>query len=213
MTQAPAHRLQQVQHHIHPRAFSSTPSAANMSGKSELTSRVKDAPGNKPVPRSHRASATDCTEHWEDEEHLEQNKKDFLEFRAQHNKAPSSSPGGSASGGSDSDLHGSVPGGMKRGRGANLPGTGNVSKKAKSEGGDPASLPRGDKTRVPGVGQHVQWKHGKGFAKGEVVEVLYKEKEIEGKKAAASNEDPRLVLKTESSGRLAVHKPEDCYFD
>lgn len=184
-----------------------------MSGKSSLTSRTKDAPGNKPVAKSHRAAAKDCTEHWEDEEHLEQNKKDFQEFRAQHNKSKSSSSGGSASAGSDSDLHGEVPGGMKRGRGANLPGGGNPSKKAKSEERDPSGLPRGDKTRVPSVGQHVHWKHGKGYAKGEVVEVLYEEKEVEGKKAEASKEDPRLVLKTDSSGKLAVHKPEDCYFD
>jgi hypothetical protein len=211
MTHAPAKRLQQVQHHIHPRTYiTASPRQAKMSSKSELTSRAKDLPGNKPVAKSHRASATDCTEHWEDEEHLEQNKKDFQEFRAQHNKSSSS---GSASGGSDSDLHGEVPGGMKRGRGANLPGTGNPSKKAKGEERDPSSLPRGDKTRVPNVGQHVHWKHGKGFAKGEVVEVLYEEKEVEGKKAEASKEDPRLVLKTDSSGKVAVHKPEDCYFD
>lgn len=212
MTHARANRLQQVQHHIQLRAFTASPLHANMSSQSSLTSRAKDAPGNKPVPKSHRASAKDCTEHWEDEEHLEQNKKDFQEFRAQHNKA-SSSPAGSASGGSDSDLHGEVPGGMKRGRGANLPATGNPSKKVKSEERDPAGLPRGDKTRVPRVGQHVHWKHGKGYAKGEVVEVLYEDKEVEGKKAEASKEDPRLVLKTDSSGKLAVHKPEDCYFD
>ncbi|KAF3040065.1 hypothetical protein E8E12_004157 [Didymella heteroderae] len=181
-----------------------------MTSQAELTSRAKDAPGNKPVAKSHRAAAKDCTEHWEDEEHLEQNKKAFQEFRAQHKKSKSSS-GGSASGGSDSDLHGEVPGGMKRGRGANLPTY--PSKKAKSEERDPSGLPRGDKTRVPSVGQHVHWKHGKGYAKGEVVEVLYEDREVEGKKAEASKEDPRLLLKTQSSGKLAVHKPEDCYFD
>jgi hypothetical protein len=212
MTHAPAIRLQQIQHHIQPHAFSTSPAHTEMSTKSPLTSRTKHAPGNKPVAKSHRASAKDCTEHWEDEEHLEQNKKDFQEFRAHHNKS-STSPAGSASGGSDSDLHGEVPSGMKRGRGANLPASGNPSKKAKSEERDPSGLPRGDKTRVPSVGQHVHWKHGKGFAKGEVVEVLYEEKEVEGKKAEASKEDPRLVLKTDSSGKLAVHKPEDCYFD
>ncbi|KAF2622046.1 hypothetical protein BU25DRAFT_415569 [Macroventuria anomochaeta] len=178
-------------------------------GESELVSRTKDAPGNKPVEKSHRVNAKDCTEHWEDEEHLEQNKKDFQEFRAQHKK--SSSFGGSASGGSDFGDHGEVPGGMKRGRGANQ--VGNQSKKAKSEERDPSGLPRGDKTRVPSVGQHVHWKYGKGYAKGEVVEVLYEEKEVEGKKAEASKEDPRLVLKTDSSGKLALHKPEDVYFD
>lgn len=180
--------------------------------ESELTSRIKkDAPGAKPVEKSHRSNAKDCTEYWEDEEHLEQNKKDFQEFRAQHNQ--SSSPGASASGGSEfsSGDHGEVPGGMKRGRGANQ--VGNQSKKPRSENGDASHLPTGDKTRVPAVGQSVQWKSGQGYAKGEVVEVLYEEKEVEGKKADASKEDPRLVLKTESSGRISVHKPEDVYFD
>ncbi|KZM25568.1 uncharacterized protein EKO05_0001882 [Ascochyta rabiei] len=169
---------------------------------------IKDAPGARPVDKSHRSNAKDCTEHWEDEEHLEQNKKDFQEFRA-HDNQPSS-PGGSASAGSDSGDHGEVPGGMKRGRGANQAGS--QSKKAKSEEADASRLPRGDKTRVPAVGQQVQWKSGKGYAKGEVVEVLYETKEVEGQKAEASREDPRLVLKTDSSGRLAVHKPEDVYF-
>ena len=180
-------------------------------GSSELVSRTKDAPGNKPVEKSHRANAKDCTAFWEDEEHLEQNMKDFQEFRAHHNN--SHPTGDSASNGSNSGDHGEVPGGMKRGRGANQ--AGNQSKKTKSEDRDkdPSKLPRGDKTRVPGVGQHVHWKSGNGYAKGEVVEVLYEEKEVEGQKAEASKEDPRVVVKTDSSGKPAVHKPEDVYFD
>ncbi|KAJ4986019.1 hypothetical protein SVAN01_08497 [Stagonosporopsis vannaccii] len=207
--------LLQLSNHLQLRASTNTSMPATRQQdqtESSLASRTKDAPGNKPVERSHRASATDCTQHWEDEEHLEQNKKDFQEFRAARRKSSSSGGSAAASGGSDaSGDHGEVPGGMKRGRGANQ--AGNQNKKAKSEERDPSGLPRGDKTRVPSVGQYVHWKHGKGFAKGEVVEVLYEEKEVEGQKAEASKEDPRLVLKTESSGRVAVHKPEDVYFD
>ena len=129
---------------------------------------------------------------------MEQNKKDFQEFRAAARKSSSASDGSAASGGSGStDDHGEVPGGMKRGRGANQAGS--QSKKAKSEERDPSGLPRGDKTRVPGVGQHVHWKYGKGYSNGQ--------------KAEASKEDPRLVLKSDSTGKLAVHKPEDVYFD
>ncbi|KAF1925356.1 uncharacterized protein M421DRAFT_423911, partial [Didymella exigua CBS 183.55] len=205
VTRAPAIRLRKVQFLTHHRALSSTSTP-----QSKMPStRQQDAPGNTPVQKSHRATAQNCTEHWEDEEHLEQNKKHFQEFRAQRSKS-SSAGSASGSGGSDSDLHGDVPGGMKRGRGANQ--AGGQSKKAKSAETDPSGLPRGDKTRVPKVGQHVHWKYGKGYAKGEVVEVLYEKKEIEGKKAEASKEDPRLVLKANSSGKLAVHKPEDCYF-
>jgi hypothetical protein len=187
-------------------------SIASRTKNDKSTEGSKDAPGAKPVEKSHRSGAKDCTEHWEDEEHLEQNKKDFQEFRASHNK--SSASGGSQSGGSDSGAsgdHGEVAGGMKRGRGANQ--AGKPRKKTKSEDGDASHLPTGDKTRVPNVGQKVQWKSGRGFARGEVVEVLYEEKEVEGQKADASKEDPRLVLKTDSSGKIAVHKPEDVYFD
>jgi hypothetical protein len=42
--------------------------------------------------------------------------------------------------------------------------------------------------------------------------VLYENKEVAGQKAEASKEDPRLVLKADSTGKLAVHKPEDVYF-
>ena len=219
MTTTSTTRLQQLQQHLQSHPFTTTsklkmPTTRQQEnkGESELTSRLKkDAAGAKPVEKSHRSNAKDCTEYWEDEEHLEQNKKHFQEFRAQHNK--SSSSGTSASGGSDSGSgdHGEVPGGMKRGRGANQ--AGNQSKKPKSENGDASYLPTGDKTRVPAVGQNVQWKSGQGYAKGEVVEVLYEEKEVEGEKVEASKEEPRLVLKTESSGRISVHKPEDVHFD
>lgn len=219
MTITSTTRLQQLQHHLQPRLFATAtkpkmPTTRQQDNKveSELTSRMKkDVPGAKPVEKSHRSNAKDCTEFWEDEDHLEQNKKDFQEFRTQHHK--SSPSGTSAASGSDSGSgdHGEVPGGMKRGRGANQ--VGNQSKKPRSENGDMSHLPTGDKTRVPAVGQSVQWKSGQGYAKGEVVEVLYEEKEVEGEKVEASKEDPRLVLETESSGKISVHKPEDVYFD
>ena len=43
-------------------------------------------------------------------------------------------------------------------------------------------------------------------------EIAYEEKEVEGKKVKASKEDPRIVLKSESSGKVAIHKPEAVYF-
>jgi hypothetical protein len=225
-----------VPFHLHPRTFITTtqlemPTTRNQESKEEsqhgsIASRTKndksaqsdkkDAPGAKPVKKSYRSDAKDCTEHWEDEEHLEQNKKDFQEFREHYRK--SSASGGSQSDGSVSGTsgdHGEVPSGMKRGRGANQ--AGKPRKKTKSENGDgkydTPDLSRGDKTRVPTVGQKVQWESVPGFVHGEVVEILYENKEVEGKKVEASKEDPRIVLKSDSYDKLAVHKPEDVYFD
>ncbi|KAH6638436.1 hypothetical protein C7974DRAFT_451825 [Boeremia exigua] len=169
---------------------------------STLTSRSKPAAGGK----SHRASATNCMQHWEDAEHLASNQAAFLEFRRQSSDA--SVPASDASGTSDSTSgdHGPVHPAMKRGRGANQ--IGNTSKKAKSAGG----LAKGDKTRVPRVGQEVFFDHG-GKEGGEVVEVLYEEKVVGGEKAEASKEDPRLVVKKGEGEEGEVWKPEDVWFD
>ena len=102
--------------------------------------------------------------------------------------------------------------GKKRGRGANAEAP---SKKQKSAGGkhDEPIGAAGDKTRVPKKGQKVQWHSLPGYVDGEVVEVLYEEKTVDGKSVKASKEDPRVVLKSESSGKICVHKPEAVYFD
>jgi hypothetical protein len=71
---------------------------------------------------------------------------------------------------------------------------------------------QGSAERLPEVGQQVEWKALPGFVDGEVVEVLREEKEVDGKNVKASEEDPRLVLKSNKSGKICVHKPEAVYF-
>lgn len=67
---------------------------------------------------------------------------------------------------------------------------------------------------LPKKGQKVTWKAMPGWVPGELVEVLTKDKEVEGKKVKASKEDPRLVLKSHGpSGKIAVHKPSAVWFD
>jgi len=66
---------------------------------------------------------------------------------------------------------------------------------------------------VPQKGQKVQWHSLPGYIDGEVVEVVYNETKVEGKKIKASKEDPRVVLKSASSGKVCVHRPEAVYFD
>ncbi|KAK4988087.1 hypothetical protein LTR50_004203 [Elasticomyces elasticus] len=70
----------------------------------------------------------------------------------------------------------------------------------------------GSKGRLPKKGQRVQWKSLSGYVDGEVVEVATEEKEVDGKKVNASEDDPRVVLKSISSGKIAVHKPEAVFF-
>ncbi|KEQ76027.1 hypothetical protein M436DRAFT_39529 [Aureobasidium namibiae CBS 147.97] len=73
--------------------------------------------------------------------------------------------------------------------------------------GEPASS-----SRLPRENQTVHWKTLGNWTKGTVQEIAYEEKEVDGKKVKASKEDPRIVLKSESSGKVAVHKPEAVYF-
>lgn len=71
---------------------------------------------------------------------------------------------------------------------------------------------RGSAGRLPEVGQQVEWKALPGFVGGEVVEILREEREVDGKTVRASGGDPRLVLRSNKSGKICVHKPEAVYF-
>lgn len=145
--------------------------------------------------------AKDCTEHWDDADHLEANQKEYQEFQKSNRKTG----------------HAAVEdeGGSKRGRGANAAAASSPNKKQKTGAGahDEPTGSAGDKTRVPKKGQKVQWKALPGYVDGEVVEIVYEEKKVDGKNVKASKEDPRIVLKSDSSGKICVHKPEAVYFD
>ncbi|KAL5481042.1 hypothetical protein ACEPAI_9983 [Sanghuangporus weigelae] len=80
-------------------------------------------------------------------------------------------------------------------------------KKDDEEHGEPASA-----TRLPKEGQHVFWRATPGWVEGTVVEICHSEKEVDGKHVKASQDDPRIVLKSAKSGKTAVHKPEAVYF-
>lgn len=80
---------------------------------------------------------------------------------------------------------------------------------------DKAEAPaeQGSNDRLPKKGQQVHWKAMPGWVDGEVVEIVTKQKTVEGKQIKASEDDPRLVLKSNSSGKICVHKPDNIYFD
>jgi len=86
-----------------------------------------------------------------------------------------------------------------------------VHKEGTSKGaeqyGDPSGI-----DRLPEEGQKVHWRAASGWCEGTVLEILYEEKEVAGRKAKASQNDPRIVLKSAKSGKSAVHKPGAVYF-
>lgn len=67
--------------------------------------------------------------------------------------------------------------------------------------------------RLPKVGQQVHWKALPGYMDGEVVEILKEEKDVEGKTFKVSEDDPRIVLKSNKLGKICVHKADAVYFD
>ena len=67
--------------------------------------------------------------------------------------------------------------------------------------------------RLPKKGQQAHWKALPGWVDGKVVEVLKKGKKVDGKDVKASKDEPKIVLKSNSSGKICVHKVDNCYFD
>jgi hypothetical protein len=145
-----------------------------------------------------KKSNTDCTTQWDDPDHMENDQREYQKFLESNRKSRSPSQ----------DDH---PG-KKRGRGANAEVPNKKQKGAGGKRGEPIGA-AGDKTRVPKKGQKVQWHSLPGYVNGEVVEVVYEEKTVDGKSVKASKEDPRVVLRSDSSGKICVHKPEAVYFD
>ncbi len=146
---------------------------------------------------SRYSTCNDCTG-WEDPDHLERNLQEYKRFK-ENNKTQNKESKGQHD---TKSTHG-----QKRGLGANAETSNKKSKLDEPRGA------AGDKTRVPRIGQKVQWHALPGYVDGEVVEVVYEGKEVEGKKIKASKEDPRIVLRSFSSGKICVHKPEVVYFD
>lgn len=114
--------------------------------------------------------------------------------------------------------------GQKRGRGRPAQPASNKKQKANSGKGkqsgkatpkktsEPPAKP-GSKERLPKKGQKVHWHSLPGYIEGVVVEVAYEDKEVEGKRIRGKEDDPRIVLKSSGSGKIASHKPEVVFFD
>lgn len=73
--------------------------------------------------------------------------------------------------------------------------------------------PRGSNNRLPEKGQKAFWKAMPGIVDGTVEEVLKKGKNVAGKQVKASEDDPKIILKSAKSGKICVHKPDACFYD
>ncbi|KAM3415320.1 hypothetical protein BST61_g8849 [Cercospora zeina] len=76
-----------------------------------------------------------------------------------------------------------------------------------------APAQQGSKDRLPKEGQQVQWLAMPGYVDGKVKEILKKSKKVDGKQVKASADDPKVVLVSNKSGKICIHKPEACYYD
>jgi hypothetical protein len=162
------------------------------------------------VQKSMKA-ATDCTQHWEDDEFYKNGQAEYQKFKesqkqiAKDNEKDRSTP--SRARGQENE---EPP--KKRGRGANQIQIGTSKKQKNGGNSEGSSGTAGDITRVPEKKQKVQWKMPSGLVDGEVVEVVYEEKKVDGKTVKGSKEDPRVVVKSISTGKTAIHRPEAVYF-
>lgn len=58
-------------------------------------------------------------------------------------------------------------------------------------------------------GDEVEWDSSGGSSTGEVVEKVTTETKVKGHTAKASKEEPQFKVKSEKSGKEAVHKAEE----
>ena len=56
-------------------------------------------------------------------------------------------------------------------------------------------------------GDHVTWKSHGGQAEGTVERAITEDTEASGRKVRASPDDPQYEVRSEKSGKTAVHKP------
>ncbi|MEO3801563.1 DUF2945 domain-containing protein [Nonomuraea sp. B1E8] len=63
------------------------------------------------------------------------------------------------------------------------------------------------KKKEPAEGDEVTWRSHGSTAKGKVEKKLTKRQKEAGRTVAASPEEPQYVVRSEKSGKKAVHKP------
>ena len=56
-------------------------------------------------------------------------------------------------------------------------------------------------------GDHVEWNTPQGRTEGTVEKVVTEDTQVAGQKLKASDDDPRVIVKSDKSGKKAGHKP------
>ena len=163
-----------------------------------------------------KKDAVSCSQHWEDSVQIGDGQDEYKKFKEADAKAADAEvedEAGSTEIGSQGSEEEQTTA-KKRGGGANTQRRANKKQRKAGDGdkGEPQGI-AGDKTRLPDKGQKVQWSASPGIVDGEVVEVLYEEKTVEGQLVKGSKEDPHVVVKSDVSGKICVHKPDALYFD
>lgn len=62
---------------------------------------------------------------------------------------------------------------------------------------------------LPKKGDKVSWGTAQGETQGTVEKVVTTTTKVKGHTAKATKEDPQVVVKSEKSGKQAVHKPDE----
>ncbi|MGI8740029.1 MAG: DUF2945 domain-containing protein [Gammaproteobacteria bacterium] len=57
------------------------------------------------------------------------------------------------------------------------------------------------------IGDHVEWNTPQGKTRGKIEKKLTRRTQIEGHDVAASPDDPQYLVRSEKTGKRAVHKP------
>ncbi|MGB3291484.1 MAG: DUF2945 domain-containing protein [Phormidesmis sp.] len=57
-------------------------------------------------------------------------------------------------------------------------------------------------------GDRVQWSSGSGTATGKIEKRITEDQQVEGKTVSASEDDPRYLVKNDSTGNVTGHRPD-----
>ncbi len=64
-------------------------------------------------------------------------------------------------------------------------------------------------TKMPKKGDKVKWETSQGETQGTVEKIVTSTTKVKGHTAKATKEDPQVMVKSDKSGRTAIHKPEE----
>ncbi len=64
-------------------------------------------------------------------------------------------------------------------------------------------------TKLPKKGDHVSWGTAQGGTQGTVEKIVTSTTHVKGHVAKATKDNPEVLVKSDKSGKEAIHKPEE----